>query len=1176
MPKFSTQICVAVACLLGVFPSGCGDDGPVEVSGTGGGDGGGGSESGSADESVTADGSDSADESGGAGGDGGGPPCGFEGMLGGPGDYELVAFPAVGTPGQHFDFVPQDDCDLPGIYDPGATQPDDPELNDNLTVTGFSVFVYHPQNGSGEWPAGLADRPAVFLAPANGTGVNLVANVGTNEADHRYRELIRTLVEAGFVVFGLQPEADSMNSGRRRSALGCMMNWARSEWDPGGRLSDYMVLMGHSRGGGAAYLLTEDLLDGENLPTPIEAPGLWQWRQCATTTFAQRYGESNNSQEFAVAPITHSEAPPFLSIVGASDTDTRPQGIRAYDGRFSESLAAEPDSNARDQFDEVVVVVHSRSHDAWGGFQSPAVSPLVDPMGPYYAEQFLRWQMMGEDASRRRFMDLVDADADACALDDLVFADASDCKDADPLTVCDWDGPTEAFYRGCTDATPPGECVENPDLIGLGRPLIRADFAQGEQAIGAARYVVDSLDHEGGACELTTPGPDLLLSSSGSRITVTSAVTADGPCVCALQHEELLGGYIGPNAPEACDPGSDLGPPFAGSPALGVTSHIAHEGGGMLVRFGAAFGPASVQWSLFPDAHEGDDGYALDVAAYTHLSVRVGNVVEGIAPESGDCAGDYAPDEFVVSAEIEDAGGGSSVRSLGRLVESDAVENNGCATTHFMQTIRVPIARYCAERQFDPYHATSITLHFEDLDQSHIALVDSIELVRDPAGAALVPTCSEEVLEDCPSAAPSGWNCEATNTLVAVESSCSSEPISGVCPSSSVHTAEVDLPIVDEEQPGEYYGWVAHIPRGWVRDPSDPTAAELDDITVRCVTACELEYADRPEIAANCSGTDAFGTPTLRTTDDRGPRVAIADARADGSGIFTGAALNCDLRDSCAAAFDEDLAIARPRRPTSMGEPLGRNQEWFVQVGGTVSADSPDAPNPVAVALEGTMGFSHCAGGNASASCPFYLGSLDLEITDPLTIALECDGSTEVHVLDSLSLRLAQPAMGIAPTNSQWRGFPEGALVFEAEGVVDGAPFHALGPARRDFKFIANNGWVQLQGAGGSYLELTMPCGDGTADVLAWLAMNTVGWSGTPPSVNITVPATVSCPSTRTLSKTLSDAQQDIESVRWRVDGVLLQDGVTSIPFTQAHTLQAVVRDSRGATYTKTKSIACQ
>jgi hypothetical protein len=103
--------------LLASFLSACGDDAPVVVSGSGGGEGTAGDDGGEDSSSSEAG---SADTTAGEGGvDGGGPPCGYEDMLGGPGpgDYQLVVLPASGTPGQHFQLDATDNCEFSGIYD---------------------------------------------------------------------------------------------------------------------------------------------------------------------------------------------------------------------------------------------------------------------------------------------------------------------------------------------------------------------------------------------------------------------------------------------------------------------------------------------------------------------------------------------------------------------------------------------------------------------------------------------------------------------------------------------------------------------------------------------------------------------------------------------------------------------------------------------------------------------------------------------------------------------------------------------------------------------------------------------------------------------------------------------------------------------------------------------------
>ena len=55
----------------------------------------------------------------------------------------------------------------------------------------------------------------------------------------------------------------------------------------------------------------------------------------------------------------------------------------------------------------------------------------------------------------------------------------------------------------------------------------------------------------------------------------------------------------------------------------------------------------------------------------------------------------------------------------------------------------------------------------------------------------------------------------------------------------------------------------------------------------------------------------------------------------------------------------------------------------------------------------------------------------------------------------------------------------------------------------------------------------------------------------------------------------VADPDGDASPPRWRVDGVLLAPGTSSITITQPHTIEAQVRDARGATTTSKKSVTC-
>jgi hypothetical protein len=61
-----------------------------------------------------------------------------------------------------------------------------------------------------------------------------------------------------------------------------------------------------------------------------------------------------------------------------------------------------------------------------------------------------------------------------------------------------------------------------------------------------------------------------------------------------------------------------------------------------------------------------------------------------------------------------------------------------------------------------------------------------------------------------------------------------------------------------------------------------------------------------------------------------------------------------------------------------------------------------------------------------------------------------------------------------------------------------------------------------------------------------------------------------------TLTKSAADADDDIASLRWLVDGVLLEDATEELHFTEAHELTLIVRDERGATTTDVEIVSCQ
>jgi hypothetical protein len=105
-------------------------------------------------------------------------------------------------------------------------------------------------------------------------------------------------------------------------------------------------------------------------------------------------------------------------------------------------------------------------------------------------------------------------------------------------------------------------------------------------------------------------------------------------------------------------------------------------------------------------------------------------------------------------------------------------------------------------------------------------------------------------------------------------------------------------------------------------------------------------------------------------------------------------------------------------------------------------------------------------------------------------------------------------------------------------------------------------------------IAIDLRCNGEIVSVSGWFGPVDDEIVGSPPTgVAITVPSTLTCPQTRALTGTASDADSDLASVRWKVDDVLLSASTTSTTFTQDHERTAMVTDSRGATRTVSKYV---
>ncbi len=585
-----------------------------------------------------------------------------------------------------------------------------------------------------------------------------------------------------------------------------------------------------------------------------------------------------------------------------------------------------------------------------------------------------------------------------------------------------------------------------------------------------------------------------------------------------------------------------------------------HDTSLMLVQWGGAFADDG---EIYIDLPEGTD-----LGKYSHLSLRVGNVLDKTT--ANDACDVASTDAVSFELGVREQMNGvtmaqSAFLSTGRIVQNDFAYltsvSTACRGQQTMNTIRFPLAPFCSG--VGTVNANQLVLRFPESTDVSRVLIDTIELTASTL----------DTLADCGSFA-AAWQCQVDD-LVVTETACSDEP-TPTCDTADITTTTLLAPLVEPPGDDDYRGWYVQTPPGAIVDPEDPTAAELAHVLARCVWACELEYAANPDVAANCSAASAFLDPVFTTFDAHASRYDIPEAYANGAGLYSGESLACDLRTDCCEAFDDDLCAARPVRVTEARQAVGRNEDWLYGVDGVLILESSFAAEPIVADLTGSIGGSLCPAGNATAACPIYIGSADIELVEPVTLALSCDGQTINHTLDSLQLSLAQPAFGIQSHNyPDWSAFPPGGLVFEAHTVVDDLEFDTLLPNDHGASMMFNAGWATLPYYGNFEVTFDLPCNGEMADIEASFGLVATSWIGSPPTGSITVPSTVTCPSTRALTTTGSDAQNDVVSVRWKVDGVLLAAGVTSMPFTRAHTLQAIVRDSRGATKTLTKSVTC-
>jgi hypothetical protein len=579
-----------------------------------------------------------------------------------------------------------------------------------------------------------------------------------------------------------------------------------------------------------------------------------------------------------------------------------------------------------------------------------------------------------------------------------------------------------------------------------------------------------------------------------------------------------------------------------------------------------------VQWSLegLPNRPAGP----FDATGFTHVRMRAGvrsRLLADNPAEAEDCAlVDTSP--WALAIELTSTDGivyAKRAVNVRPLIQQDvswsATGSTGaiCAGDFFMQTIEVSFAELSdglGTGIFIPSQLTALEVQLPATNGPGEVIIDSIELVREPnASASSYPIESGM------------FACEARGNLLIKETSCTEEPINGACPSAAIVTTPVDPPEVPAQWGGPFEGFVVH---GWAEDVQAPTSAELAAIAARCVIACEQFYVDDPHVSATCSASGAFQVPTLLSTDSTPSIPRIPDEVEDGD-LALLQSLSCNLESSCCESFSEDVCAATPTRPTPAPFPLGTGEKWRLGLQGTMTVMSLDDQVPQAVGVTGTMGSSQCAEGNAVEPCPFYVGSLHVELAQSLSMEVDCGGTPVAFPLDALEIDLLQPAMGMDLPADDTKVFPRGALHLRTHVEVGTFSFDHVEANQTKLYIDEGGDWMSADGGDGLEVYFGVPCNGQLEPMIAWLVLADASVTGSPPSASIDMPSSVGCGTSVDLDVDASDPDDDIARVRWEVDGVLLDDSLDSIEINAAHEIRVIVRDARGATTTDTHAITC-
>lgn len=276
--------------------------------------------------------------------------------------------------------------DIPQAIDPEVVCP---MLAGDIPIDFFSALrIIRPATLTGEWPG--QKLPVIVFSP------------GAAQDHLAYDHLFEPLASEGFVSVLVETsridQDENLSVSTRASILACTLRWLASQWPDREHLSCDLVLAGHSRGGGAAFLTAGSFA---NIPwNDIDPQGIdFELRGLVSIA-----GAATGDDTFPGDPV------PFLGLVGATDEDPVGQLVLQYDRVIPDEVAA---ANPADLPPKFMLLPYDVPHNAWGGgvpiFGSlpPTLTPQehqakAEAIWLVHAPLFLRWSVLGQDAGIAR------------------------------------------------------------------------------------------------------------------------------------------------------------------------------------------------------------------------------------------------------------------------------------------------------------------------------------------------------------------------------------------------------------------------------------------------------------------------------------------------------------------------------------------------------------------------------------------------------------------------------------------------------------------------------------------------------------------------------------------------------------------------------------------------------